>query len=58
MTTLFWMVLVALVVLAAVLTGVKPRGTRLVRSTRLMAVGTVILAIILIVIAVATLGGG
>jgi hypothetical protein len=58
MSSLVWVALVALLVLAAVFTGAKPRGTRSVASTRLMTAGTMILAIVVVIAAVMYGRGG
>jgi hypothetical protein len=51
MNLLTLLILVALIVAVAALTGLKPKGTRSIRHTRLMKAGAVALVIFAIVIA-------
>ena len=51
MTWIVWLILAVIVVGIAAVTGIKPKGTRHVAHTRMMGVGRVFLAIIVIVFA-------
>ena len=53
MTPLFWLILVAIVVAVAAVTGLKPREGRHVARTQLMSVARVVLVIIALVLAYA-----
>ena len=53
MTWLFWLILAAVVVAIAALTGLQPKGTRSVSGTRMMGVGRVVLAAFVLIVAYA-----
>lgn len=53
MTWLTWLLLVALLVAIAAVTGIKPKGTRPVARTRLMGVARIVLLVIAAIIAYA-----
>lgn len=53
MTWLTWLLLAALLVAAAAVTGIKPKGTRHVAGTRLMGVARIALLVIAAIIAYA-----
>jgi uncharacterized BrkB/YihY/UPF0761 family membrane protein len=61
MTWFAWLGLAVLVTALAAITGIKPKGTRQVANTRLMAMARLVLllmAIILIYLALRTRSGG
>jgi len=50
MTWLFWLVLAVIVTGIAAITGLQPKGTRPVSHTRMMGVGRLILAALVILL--------
>ena len=51
MTAFGWVLVVLLVVVAAALTGIKPRGSKPVAGTSLMGVARVVLVVLALVLA-------
>jgi hypothetical protein len=51
MSWLAWLVLAVLITAVAAVTGIKPKGTRHVASTRLMGVARLVLLLIVIIFA-------
>ena len=57
MTWLTWLLLAALIVAAAAVTGIKPKGTRHVANTSMMGAARVVLVIMAIIFAYAVYRG-
>jgi hypothetical protein len=51
MSSLFWLALALLVTVVAAVTGLQPKGTRPVSRTRLMGMGRLALAVLVIIFA-------
>jgi hypothetical protein len=53
MSWLFWLVLAVILAAVVAITGMQPKGTRNVSHTRMMGIGRLVLAVLVIILAYA-----